>query len=57
MASGRNNPFALSRGLVGKAQRLVVRRRRWVFAAAILLFVYTGAGFLLLPWIVHRQLE
>jgi len=43
--------------LIGKARRLVAPRRRWLFALAIFLFVYATVGFILLPWIVHRQLE
>ncbi len=58
MAAGRKDPAPiLSVGLISRARRVVARRRRWLFAAAILLFVYAAAGFLLLPWILHRQLE
>ncbi len=34
-----------------------IRRRRWLIVAASLLAVYTAAGFILLPWVLHRQLE
>ncbi|HXX30077.1 MAG TPA: hypothetical protein VEJ89_05110, partial [Myxococcaceae bacterium] len=36
---------------------LAVRYRRWLLAAGACLAVYAGAGFLLAPWILHRQLE
>ncbi len=45
------------RWLISRALRAVARRRRWLFAAVILFFVYAAVGFLLLPWILHRQLE
>src|SRR5215813_7064492 len=58
MAAGKNNPSStIGVGLISRARRLVARRRRWLFALAILLFVYATVGFILLPWIVHRQLE
>ena len=57
MAAGTNDSPTLSHGLIVRARRLVARRRRWLFALTILLFVYAAVGFILLPWIVHRQLE
>ncbi|HMK72963.1 MAG TPA: hypothetical protein VK454_06470, partial [Myxococcaceae bacterium] len=39
------------------ARGLAKRFRRWLIAAGILLVVYAGAGFLVAPWILHRQLE
>jgi hypothetical protein len=33
------------------------RYRRWVVAVAILAIVYSLTGFLLFPWVLHRQLE
>ena len=45
-------------GSLGHVVRdLAVRFRRWLIAVAVLLAVYAGAGFLLAPWILHRQLE
>ncbi len=38
-------------------RHFVVRRRRWGFAAGTLLVLYAGTGFLLFPWVLHRQLE
>jgi hypothetical protein len=33
------------------------RYRKWIVAVAVLAVVYSVAGFLLFPWILHRQLE
>jgi hypothetical protein len=45
-------------GSVGHGARgLAKRYRRWLIAAGALLLIYTVAGFLLAPWILHRQLE
>jgi uncharacterized protein involved in outer membrane biogenesis len=57
MAADSNDLARLATGLIGKAQGVVARRRRWFFAAAILLVVYAAVGFILLPLIVHQQLE
>src|SRR5215472_4018058 len=40
-----------------KARRFVARQPRWLKVSAILFFVYCILGFLVLPWILHRQLE
>ena len=37
--------------------RFGTRRWRWVLATATVLLVYAGVGFLLAPWVLHRQLE
>lgn len=58
MAAGRNDSSpTFSVRLISRARRLAARRGRWLSALAILLFLYTVVGFLLLPWILHRQLE
>lgn len=50
-------PFepAPSRG--GRLHALVLRRRRLLLVLAALVLLYTVFGFLILPWILRRQLE
>ncbi len=42
---------------VHSVKGFAIRRRRWLIAGAGLLAVYTAAGFILFPWVLHRQLE
>jgi len=50
---GRQQPADLRRRLID----LVRRRRRLLIVLASLLVLYTLLGFLLLPWVLRRQLE
>jgi hypothetical protein len=38
-------------------RRFATRRRRWLVGAGVALVVYTGVGFILFPWVLHRELE
>jgi hypothetical protein len=41
----------------GAIQRFATRRRRWLWAALGALVLYTLVGFILFPWLLHRELE
>jgi hypothetical protein len=43
--------------IVPRARSFVTARRRWFLAAGIALVAYSAFGFLILPWVLHRQLE